>query len=232
MTGRAACPTLSGMLIDVFSDPICPWCFIGKRRLEAAQALRPQAAIQVRWRAFQLNPDMPPDGLDRAEYLRIKFGGGTRVRDVYDHIGRIGAQVGIDFAFDRIQRTPNTLDAHRLIRHAQTVAPQRTDALVERLFRAYFLEGRDIGDLDTLAALAGEGGLDPDAVQEMLDAEDYIDEIAAEDDFARRSGIAGVPCFIVAGRYALSGAQEPESFLPLIDVAAQDVPEPASSPAE
>lgn len=218
------------MRIDVFSDPICPWCFIGKKRLEAAKTLRPDTTLQVRWRAFQLNPDMPPEGMDRADYLRVKFGGTSRAQEIYSHIARVGAEVGIPFDFARIPRTPNTLAAHGAIRYAQTEAPEHADALVDALFHAYFLAGRDIGEIDTLAAIAGEVGLDPDAVAAHLAAGSYADEIRAEDEVARRAGIAGVPCFIVAGKYALSGAQEPESFLPLLDMARQEDAEAAESP--
>lgn len=219
--------------IDVFSDPICPWCFIGKKRLDAALAERPDLPVAIRWRAFQLNPDMPKEGMERQAYLSAKFGGGERASEIYAQIGRVGEQVGIDFQFDRIPRTPSTLKAHRLIRYAQRPGIECADILVPRLFRAYFLEGQDIGDDTVLLDLAEESGLDRDAAAEYLDGREDEDEVQAEDVFARRLGIGGVPCFIIDGKYALSGAQEPEAFLPLLDMAVQEKTgqsEGASSP--
>lgn len=210
------------MQIDIFSDPICPWCFIGKKRLEAARALRPGVGLQIRWRAFQLNPDMPPEGMDRQTYLSVKFGGADRAQELYGHIKDVGDQVGIPFKFDSITRTPSTMPAHRLIRHAQRPGVGKAEPLIDALFNAYFLDARDIGDIDVLVEIAEGVGLDGDDVRKLLEGDDYADEIRAEDSFARRIGIGGVPCFIVDGKYALSGAQEPESFLPLFDMADQE----------
>ena len=188
--------------IDVFSDPICPWCYIGKKRLDQALAARPDLPIAVRWRAFQLNPDMPRDGMDRQSYLSAKF--------------------GIDFQFDKIPRTPSTLNAHRLIRYAQRPGVEKADGLMPALFQAYFIDGKDIGDVAVLLDIAQAVGLDRPAVQEYLNSREDEDEVQAEDVFARRLGIGGVPCFIIDGKYALSGAQEPEAFLPLLDMAVQE----------
>ncbi|MEQ8604054.1 MAG: DsbA family oxidoreductase [Marivibrio sp.] len=222
---------MTGMQIDIFSDPICPWCFIGKKRLDAARALRPGLDLKIRWRAFQLNPDMPAGGMDRQTYLNVKFGGPDRAQELYGQIARVGQEVGIPFDFAGIPRTPNTLSAHRLIRFAQQPEQGKADALVEALFDAYFLENRDIGDRETLLELAQVAGLDLGAAAEILDQDAYAEEIRAEDAYARRMGIGGVPCFIVNGKYALSGAQEPESFLPLFDMAVQEAreTEPQSS---
>ena len=210
------------MKIDIFSDPICPWCFIGKKRLDAARELRPGITLDVRWRAFQLNPDMPSAGMDRQTYLNVKFGGAERAQELYGHIKRVGEDVGIPFRFDDIPRTPNTLDAHRLIRHAQQPDIDKAEPLVEALFDAYFLNSRDIGDFGVLSDIADSVGLPGDEARRLLESTDYADEIKAEDSYARRMGIGGVPCFIVNGKYALSGAQEPESFLPLFDMAEQE----------
>jgi predicted DsbA family dithiol-disulfide isomerase len=169
------------------------------------------------WRAFQLNPDMPADGMPRQEYLALKFGGNLQARRIYSAVEQAGAGEGIQFAFDRIKRTPNTVDAHRLIRFA--TAKDKTDDIVEALFRAYFLDGRDIGRREELAAIAGESGLDEDEARTFLDEGKGRDAILAEDRGARRAGIDGVPSFIVEGNYLLSGAQEPEFFLPLFDLA-------------
>jgi predicted DsbA family dithiol-disulfide isomerase len=204
------------MQIDIISDVICPWCFIGKRRLERALALRPELETAITWRPFQLNPDMPEEGIDRRAYLAAKFGGDAHAERIYASVSEAGATVGIPFAFDRIRRTPNTRDAHRLIRYA--AAEERADPLVEALFRAYFIDGRDIGDRATLAEIAGEIGLDADEAASWLAGPAERDEVVAEDRGARRLGINAVPCFIFERQYAVSGAQEPEFFLPVFDL--------------
>jgi len=216
------------MRIDIFSDVICPWCFIGKRRLDKALALRPQPDLTVRWRAFQLNPAMPEDGMDRQAYLAAKFGGAESAQRIYDTVGAAGSREGIAFAFDRIRRTPNTVAAHRLIRFAERHG--RQDELVEALFRAYFLDGRLVGDKEVLAEIAGETGLDRAAARAFVDGTEDTDIVLAEDTYARRLGIGGVPCFIVDGKYALSGAQEPEAFLPVFDLVAGEAAEAAAAP--
>jgi predicted DsbA family dithiol-disulfide isomerase len=204
------------MQIDIVSDVICPWCFIGKRRLERALAQRPQMAVEVTWRPFQLNPDMPSEGMARDTYLAAKFGGAAHAGRIYATVAEAGATVDIPFDFERIRRTPNTRDAHRLIRYA--AASGEADSVVEGLFRAYFIEGRDIGDRTTLGAIAGEAGLDGDAARIWLESTADIDEVIAEDRSARRLGINAVPCFIFARQYAVSGAQDPEFFLPVFDL--------------
>ena len=204
------------MHIDVVLDVICPWCFIGKRRLETALAKRAEVTPEITWRPFQLNPDMPPQGMTRQDYLAAKFGGSTHAGRIYQTVGEAGASVGIAFAFDRIRRTPNTRDAHRLIRHAEHEG--RADALVEALFHAYFLDGRDIGDRAVLAALAGEAGMDRSDARRFLDGDRGLADMLAEDRGARRMGINAVPCFILDGKYAISGAQEPEFFFPIFDL--------------
>jgi predicted DsbA family dithiol-disulfide isomerase len=204
------------MHIDIFSDPICPWCFIGKRRLQRALAARPTLRPTIRWRAFQLNPAMPADGMERQSYLAVKFGNAAEAQRLYATIGQVGAIEGIDFRFDRIGVTPNTVDAHRLVRYAQ--AFERDDAITEALFEAYFLHGRDIGNLAVLADLAKAAGLDRAAAAAFLVGGDGTEAVRAEDMHARQLGIEGVPCFIVDGRYAISGAQEPEAFFSLFDM--------------
>ena len=155
------------MQVDIFSDPICPWCFIGKRRLERALAARPQNGLRVAWRAFQLNPEIAPDGMARSEYLARKFGGAEKAAALYDRIDLVGASEGIAFQFEAIRRTPNTLDAHRLARYAQDLGLQ--EAIMENLFRGYFLEGVDIGERETLIDLAGRSGIDPADCAEFLE---------------------------------------------------------------
>ena len=204
------------MHIDIVSDVICPWCFIGKRRLEKALSLRPDLAVDVTWRPFQLNPDMPPEGMERRAYIAAKFGGGAQADRLYANVAEVGAGIGIPFAFERIRRTPNTRDAHRLIRWA--AAQAAADSVVEALFRAYFLDGEDIGDRAVLAAIAGRAGLDGAEARRWLDGNSDIEPVLAEDRGARRLGINAVPCFIFERHYAVSGAQEPEFFLPIFDL--------------
>ncbi len=208
------------MNIDIFSDTVCPWCYIGKRRLERALAGRPEVNPTIRWRAFQLNPQMPQEGMDRQRYLALKFGGASRAKELYDTIFRVGESEGIAFQFDAIARTPNTVPSHRLLRFAEGLGCDA--ALSEALFKAYFLDGRDIGDAEVLASVAAEAGIDAAKAKDFLASAELEQEILAEDQFARRLGIAGVPCFIVDGKYALSGAQEPEAFYPIFEMAAQD----------
>jgi predicted DsbA family dithiol-disulfide isomerase len=202
--------------IDIFSDPICPWCFIGKRRLQRALDARPGVRPTIRWRAFQLNPAMPTGGIERQAYLAAKFGSAAEAERLYGTIGQVGAAEGIEFRFDRIEVTPNTVDAHRLVRYADR--HERGDAALEVLFCAYFIEGRDIGDRAVLADLATESGLERDAAAVYLASDVDTDAVRGEDMRARQLGIEGVPCFIVDRRFALSGAQEPEAFFSLFDM--------------
>ena len=204
------------MHIDIFSDPICPWCFIGKRRLQRALEARPFVRPTIRWRAFQLNPAMPAGGMERQAYLAAKFGNAADAERLYQTIGRVGAAEGIEFRFDRIAVTPNTVDAHRFIRYAERQGAG--DAALDALFRAYFTEGCDIGDPAVLAGLADQAGLDRSAAAAYLATGDDADAVRGEDMRARQLGIEGVPCFIVDRRYALSGAQEPEAFFSLFDM--------------
>jgi predicted DsbA family dithiol-disulfide isomerase len=204
--------------IDLFSDVVCPWCFIGKRRLEKAIAARPDKAVAIQWRAFQLNPDMPRDGMPRQHYIEAKFGGPERARQIYANIAETGRTVGLDFAFERIQRTPNTVRAHRLIHWA--TGQGKADPLVENLFRAYFFDGRDIGHPEVLVKIANDTGLDDRAAAEFLASEQGHAEVAAESRYAYENGITGVPCFIFNRRFAVAGAQEPEAFFPLFDLQA------------
>lgn len=216
--------------VDIFSDPICPWCFIGKRRFEMALDARPEISATVRWRTFQLNPTMPPDGMERQTYLSTKFGSADHAEQLYDNIRQVGAGAGIDFAFDRIARTPNTLNAHRLIRFADRAGAE--DVIVEVLFRAYFFDGSDIGDVESLTAIAGEAGLDEQEVAAYLAGDEDGNEVQTEDMQARRLGIQGVPCFIIADQYAVSGAQEPEAFFPLFDMVLAQATSRAAAAAE
>ncbi len=204
------------MRIDIVSDVICPWCFIGKRRLAAALAQRPEVEAEILWHPFQLNPDMPPEGMARERYIAAKFGGPDHARRIYQTVTDVGAAVGIPFHFERIAVTPNTRDAHRLIRYAGTEAG--AEPVVEALFNAYFIEGRNIGDRTALADIAEVAGLERAAVTRYLESDEAAEDVLAEDMSARRIGINAVPCFIFERKYVVSGAQEPEFFYPLFDL--------------
>ncbi len=213
------------MIIDIVSDAICPGCSIGKRRLERALLQAPQSDVRIGWRPFQLNPDMPAEGMDRKAYLRAKFGddsGGNR----YEQVIAAGREEGLAFAFDRIKRTPNTILAHRLIRFS--LRENRQAELVEILFNGYFTEGLDIGDAGTLASLAALAGIDKAKATAFLAGNEDEDTIRQEDAFARQIGIEGVPCFIINRQYAISGAQPPEAFLEVFELARKE--EGATSP--
>ena len=206
------------MHLDIFSDTICPWCYVGKRRLARALALRPQPKMAVRWRAFQLNPGMPSDGMARESYIDAKFGSAERAKRIYEAVTAVGASEGIEFNFNSIRRTPNTLLSHRLLRKAGREGLQ--DLLLEALFRAYFIDGRDVGSARVLAEIGETVGLADTAA--FLAGQEDSEEVRAEDSLARRQGINGVPCFIFNYRFLLSGAQEPESFFQLFDLAREE----------
>lgn len=192
--------------IDVISDAICPWCYIGKRQLESALKLLEQEQLRfsVMWHPYQLNPDMPPEGVDRATYRADKFGGAERAQAIDRRITETAATVGLEFHLEKLTRTPNTLNAHRLIRFAAQQGVQ--DGVVEALFKGYFCDGADIGDAELLASIGGTGGLDPDAVWKMLASDEGKREVLASDQMARNAGIQGVPSFALQGHVLFSGA--------------------------
>lgn len=210
----------STLTVDVVSDVVCPWCYIGKRRLESALAtLRvadPELSVTIRWHPFELNPDLPPEGIDRADYLAAKFGEAGRAADIYARVREAGRAAGLALDFDAIERQPNTLDAHRLIAWAQARHPSSASALVERLFQAYFIEGRFLGDRDELVRLAGEAGLPAGEAAEFLASGAIAEEVRAAEMRAGSLGITGVPFFVFDGRVALSGAHEPATLLDAI----------------
>ena len=213
------------MLIDIVSDAVCPWCYVGKRRLEAALATRPELTVEIAWHAFQLNPGMPEEGMDRESYLATKFGSAARAASVYSDIEQAGADEGIAFAFDSIKRTPNTINAHRLILLAGKHGAQ--DAVVEALFKRYFLEGGDIGDPGELAAIAAGAGIDETLARDYLASSEGVEAVNAEDRQMRHIGVTGVPCFIIDKRFAISGAQTPEVFQRIFDTAIADAADAA-----
>ncbi len=200
--------------LDIISDTICPWCFIGKRRLEAALEMRPDLDIDIRWRAYQLNPDMPKEGMDRRAYLERKFGP-DGAEGVYQRISEAGRQAGLAFALERIERTPSTTDSHRLIRWAATAGVQ--NEVVEALFTAYFMEGRDISDPAVLTEIAAATGMDRARTSELLDSDADVELIREEVRLASEMGVTGVPCFIFDNRFAVMGAQAPETLVEALD---------------
>ena len=192
------------MQIDIYSDIVCPWCYVGKRRLERALT-SVGGDIHVTWRPFQLNPTMPLDGMDRSAYLKAKFGSLEAFGQMKEQLLAAGEEEQIPFAFEKIQRTPNTFSAHRLVWHAAQQGKQ--DEVVEALFRAYFLEGKNIGDPKTLAHVAVEAGLDRTETEEFLASDKGVTEVKMEEAVGRRLGISGVPYFVINGTVAISGAQ-------------------------
>jgi predicted DsbA family dithiol-disulfide isomerase len=203
------------MQIEVYSDIVCPWCYVGKRRLERALAqLNGGAQARITWRPFQLNPTMPLDGMDRATYLKAKFGSLEAFGRMEEQLLAAGADERIPFAFKKIERTPNTFAAHRLVWYAAQQGKQ--DAMVEALFRGYFLEGKNIGDVKTLTHVAVEAGLDRTETEEFLESEKGVVEVKGEEAVGRRLGISGVPYFVLNGSVSISGAQPPDIFVSAI----------------
>ncbi len=205
------------MKIDIIFDTVCPWCYIGKRRLEMALSMRPQIKAKPNWRPFLLNPEMPPEGIDRTAYLVKKFGSESRVRRIYGAIGEAGQSVEIDFAFERIDKTPNSVDSHRLVRFAHERG--LADEVAEALFVEFFINGRDIGDLRVLTEIGAANGLDAKEVEAYLNTDADVDTIHDENVRAHRLGINGVPSFAFNEKFVISGAQEPQVLARMLDAA-------------
>ena len=210
-------PPRARLPIEVVFDLVCPWCFLGIRRLRRMLRSRPDVAVELVWRPFLLNPDLAPQGVPRQEYLVRKFGGEERARRLHGTIADLGRAEGLEFRFDRIRRVPHSLDAHRLVRWAGRFG--MADATVEAVFEAYFMDGADIGDAAVLAAIAGRLGLEAPLARRFLATVAEVEAVHADNLRAHRLGINGVPCFVVAGRHAIAGAQEPEVLERLLDVA-------------
>ena len=220
------------MQIDVISDTVCPWCFIGKRRLMRAMALRPHIAFDVKWRPYRLDPTVPKGGTDRQAYMRAKFGDDPmKIVEMYKLIAQEGEKEGIAFDFAAIARRPNTLDSHRLIRWAEGHGVQ--DEVVERLFIAYFENGEDIGDVRVLADIADICGMDGVEVAQMLESDTDVALVEREDQIAHEMGVTGVPAMIFGNKLAVSGAREPEMLAVVIDrVADMAAGAPAEAPED
>jgi predicted DsbA family dithiol-disulfide isomerase len=213
--------------ISIVSDAICPWCYVGKRRFEKALALLgPDFRARVTWRPFELNPDMPKEGIPRNEYRMRKFGSLEYSQQLDAQVAAGGAQEGIEFRHDRMLRTPNSFNAHRLIWLAGREGVQY--ALVEILFRAYFTDGRDVGDFDTLAELAAEAGMDPARVRTFLEGQEGADDVRRDEAVAQPAGISGVPAFIANGYLLFSGAQRPDAIAQVLRKVAEMAKQPAT----
>lgn len=194
--------------IDVVSDVVCPWCYLGQMRLDAAIAEAPDVDVSVNWRPFQLDPTIPAEGMDRKAYMRAKFGSEERLREAHNRLEELGKAVGIDYAFGAITVSPNTLDAHRVIRWAGIEGPDVQNRLVRDLFKAYFERGENVGDHQVLTAAARAAGLDGAVVESLLAGAADREAVMEEASTASRMGITGVPCFLFEGKYAVMGAQE------------------------
>jgi predicted DsbA family dithiol-disulfide isomerase len=203
---------LNSITVDVVSDVVCPWCFIGQKRLDKAIASVGDVEIHIRWRPFQLDPTIPPQGQDRREYMMAKFGSEQRIREIHARIEPLGEAEGISFAFDAIKVAPNTLDAHRLIRWAGTVGEDVQNRLVRRLFQLNFEEGANLGDHGVLTEAAREAGMDASVVETLLPTDADVDSVRTEIATASRMGITGVPCFLLEGKYAVMGAQDADTL--------------------
>jgi predicted DsbA family dithiol-disulfide isomerase len=207
--------------IDVVSDVMCPWCYIGKRRLEQALTKLDDLDIDVRWRPYQLDATLPPEGRDRREYLETKFGGPERAKEIYARIEDAGREEDLDFKFEAIAVSPNTIDAHRVIRWSANDGSEVHDKLVEILFRVFFMEGANIGKHDVLVDAAQEAGMDGSIVASLLATDKDRDEVTKEIATAQQMGVSGVPCFIIDNKYAVMGAQQPEAIVDAVRQAAQ-----------
>ena len=205
--------------IDVVSDVVCPWCFIGKHRLEKALALRPDIAVEVHWRPYFLNDWIPREGISREEYLTTKFGSPERYKGIAQRVTAAAAEEGLVYASDKMTRQPNTLDCHRLIRWAEGIG--KAADMKQRLMDLYFTEGADLTNHAVLVQAASDVGLDPEDVRAALDSDQDVEQIEQEVLAAKQAGIEGVPCFIFGGKFAVSGAQSPEYLADAIDRMAQ-----------
>jgi len=208
------------IVIDVISDVMCPWCYIGKRRLEAALKQRPDLDVVIQWQPFQLDATIPKGGMDRQEYLNRKFGGPEGAKSVYANIVEAGVAENIPFAFDKIPYSPNTIDCHRLIQWSKQDGHQ--DALVERLFAMFFIEGLDVGDHAVLQKAAKDAGMDGEKVERLLAGDNDFDTIEQSIASAQKMGIQGVPCFVFNSKYAVSGAQRSEVIVEILDKITQE----------
>lgn len=217
------------MRIDIIFDTICPWCFVGKRRLERALAQRPDLSLDLHWRPFLLNPDTPEQGIPRAVYLERKFGGAARVNRMLNSLRAAGQSEGIDFQFEKIRVTPSSVDSHRLVQLANSFG--KAPAVVEALFHAYFCDGQNIGDRGVLLDIGTGCGLPEQECSNLLDGSAGRGDVYLDNAQTHRLSINGVPCFIFESLYGIAGAQEPEILLRMLDIAADgQMVQPLTSP--
>jgi predicted DsbA family dithiol-disulfide isomerase len=212
--------------IEIFSDVVCPWCYIGKRRLDAVLATEAGRDVQVTWRPYQLYPQLPEGGMPRDDFMKARFGLGADPAVIYRRILEEAEGVGLHLDFSRIRVAPNTLRAHRLLSWAEPSGRQHD--LAEVLFRCYFVEGRDVGDAGELARAAGEAGLDPVAAATVLEGQDELDKVRAELALGEAVGVTGVPFFVLAGKFAIPGAQPQEVMSQFIQRARERLASPAA----
>jgi predicted DsbA family dithiol-disulfide isomerase len=205
------------MLIEIYADFVCPWCYIGKSRMEQALIQRPGIPVDIRWMPFQLNPELPSGGMDRGTYMLAKFGSLERARQLSAVVEQAAVKEGLTMRLDLIRRTPNTINAHRLVRFAERFG--RATEVATALFTAHFTLGLNIGAVATLLDLASDAGLPRAETADYLESEADIAAIRGSDHQARQLGVQAVPCFVFDRRYALSGAQEPQAFMPFLDMA-------------
>jgi predicted DsbA family dithiol-disulfide isomerase len=203
------------MTIDVYADIACPWCYVGRARLRHALEQRPDLDPTLRWRPFQLQPDMPAEGRDFRTVLEQKFGSWTRAEQMFDRIRTLGTELDLDFQFDAIEVAPNTADAHRLVLWA--AEQDQGDAMATALFRAYFSDGRNVSDPDVLVDCAADAGFDADAVCALLNGDDHAEAVRESQEQAQRRGITGVPCYVFGNEHAVTGAQSVDVFLEALD---------------
>jgi len=196
------------LTIDVVSDVVCPWCYLGQKRLDKAIAAVPDVDVSVNWRPFQLDATIPPEGMDRKAYMKAKFGDEARLRDAHARLEALGEAEGIDYVFDAITVSPNTLDAHRVIRWAGADSAETQNRLVRDLFKTYFERGENIGDRAVLVEVARGAGMEAAVVESLLASDADNEAVANEAATASRMGVTGVPCFLFEGKYAVMGAQE------------------------
>jgi len=212
-------PNNQPVRIDVVSDVVCPWCFIGKHRLEKALALKPDIAVEVHWRPYFLNDWIPREGISREQYLTTKFGSPDRYQGIAQRVTAAAAAEGLVYAAEKVKRQPNTLDCHRLIRWAEGIG--KAAEMKQKLMDLYFTQGADLTDRETLVKAAADIGLDANTVRAQLASDQDVAQIEQDAQSAKQAGIEGVPCFIFGGKFAISGAQAPEDLAEAIERMAQ-----------
>jgi predicted DsbA family dithiol-disulfide isomerase len=213
---------LTTLKIDIVSDVVCPWCYVGKARLERALSAMKGVEAEITWRPYQLAPTIPPAGMDRKAYIEAKVGSGPRVDEIHRQLVSFGKEVGIDFQFEKIKLTPNTMNAHRLIRWAAQAGPGIQNKIVDRLFHLYFTQGADLGDSAILIKAGKESGMDASIIETLMPTDAEVAGVTGEIEASRKIGVTGVPFFIFNQKYGVSGAQTPEVLIEAMQSAMSD----------